>query len=76
MSPEERDALAKSRFTTILATRAGGAVAMLLGLWIWLGDPLRQGGLPAVGVPLFVAGFVLSLVVVPILIRRWRTPRP
>jgi len=74
MTPEEREQLARVRYGIITILRASGAVLMLIGLWIWLGDILREGGWPAVGLPLFIAGFFESLVVPQILARQWRTP--
>ncbi|MEH3106020.1 MAG: hypothetical protein PGN09_01650 [Sphingomonas fennica] len=76
MTQDEADRLARSRYVAITVARAAGTVIMLLGLWIWLGDILRQGGWPLVGVPLFVVGFVESLILPRLLIRRWRSPRP
>ena len=76
MTPEERDRLAASRFVLLSAMRASGVVVMLIGLWIWHGDIARTGGWPAAGLPLFVIGFVESLVVPRWLAKRWRTPRP
>lgn len=74
MTPDEQDRLARSRFTMLSAMRAGGVVTMLLGMWIWWGDVLREGGYTAIGFPLFVIGFVNSLIVPQLLVRRWRTP--
>jgi len=48
---------------------------MLVGLWIWHGDIVREGGFIALGGPLFVLGFVESLILPQILARKWRSPR-
>jgi hypothetical protein len=49
---------------------------MLIGLWIWHGDIARVGGWPAAGAPLFLLGFVESLLLPKYLAKRWRTPPP
>ncbi|WCT71921.1 hypothetical protein PQ455_09665 [Sphingomonas naphthae] len=75
LSPEDRFRLERTRFAIISAMRASGVVLMLFGLWIWVGDLMRAGGVPAVGFPIFALGFAESLIVPQILARRWRTPR-
>lgn len=74
MTPEQSDRLAKIRFGILSMLRASGAILMLLGLWVWHGDILRDGGWPLVGLPLFVVGLVESLIMPQILVRSWRTP--
>lgn len=74
MTPDQEDQLAKVRFSIITLLRSSGAVVMLIGLWIWQGNILRDGGWTAVGLPLFILGFVESLIVPQILARKWRTP--
>ena len=74
MTPDDEARLGRSRFAMLSAIRAGGVVMMLLGMWIWLGDLVRLGGDTVVGFPLFLIGFVDSLIVPQILSRRWRTP--
>ena len=74
MTPEQQEALAKARFGILTMLRASGTILMLLGIWIWLGDILRAGGWPALGLPLFILGFAESLILTQILARRWRTP--
>jgi hypothetical protein len=76
MTPAERDRLAATRFTLLSAMRASGVVVMLIGLWIWHGDIARVGGWPAAGAPLFLLGFVESLLLPKYLAKRWRTPPP
>ena len=75
MTRDEQDRLARARFAVISAARAGGVAAMLLGMWIWLGDAVRAGGYAPIGFPLFAIGFFASLILPQILARRWRTPR-
>ena len=74
MTRDEQDRLARSRFTMLSAMRAGGVVTMLLGMWIWWGNVLREGGHMPIGFTLFVLGFIGSLIVPQILAGRWRTP--
>lgn len=76
MTRDEQDRLARSRFTMLSAMRAGGVVTMLLGMWIWWGNVLREGGHTPIGFTLFAIGFAASLIVPQILARRWRTPPP
>lgn len=72
MIPDEE--LARSRFATLARLRAGGVVVMIVGLIVWHSDLLVRGGHPKLGVALFLAGVLLSLVLPPYLVRRWRTP--
>jgi hypothetical protein len=74
MTREEEERLERTRFTLLSAARASGALLMLLGLWIWHGDVIREGGYLLVGAPLFVAGFVESLILPQVLARKWRSP--
>ena len=74
MTRDEEDRLARSRFAMLSAMRAAGVAMMLIGMWIWFGDIVREGGYPPVGLPLFVLGFLESLIVPQLLARRWRTP--
>lgn len=74
MTPDERDQLARTRYVILSALRASGVLLMVMGLWIWNSDILREGGWPTVGVPLFALGFVESLILPQIIARKWRTP--
>lgn len=75
MTRDEKERLERSRFAVLSAARASGAVLMLLGLWIWHGDIVREGGFVALGGPLFILGFLESLILPQILVRKWRSPR-
>ena len=75
MTREEQERLERSRFAVLSAARASGAVLMLIGLWIWHGDIVREGGFIELGGPLFILGFVESLILPQILARKWRSPR-
>ena len=74
VTPQDRENLARTRFTILSAMRASGALLVILGLWIGYGDILRPDGWPMLGVPLFLLGVAESLIVPRILARRWRTP--
>ena len=79
MTPDQQNALARTRFAILAAVRASGVVLMLFGLWIWYGDLLDEGGNPPVGVLLFAVGFAESMLLPALLVRRWRSgtpPRP
>ncbi len=76
MTPDEQERLARSRFAMLSAMRAAGVVFMLVGMWIWFGNLLRDGGYMPVGFPLFVFGFAESLILPQIVGQRWRSPRP
>ena len=75
MTRDEQERLERTRFAVLSAARASGAVLMLIGLWIWHGNIVREGGFPALGGPLFLLGFVESLILPQILARKWRSPR-
>lgn len=75
MRREDEERLERTRFAILSAARASGAVLMLIGLWIWHGNFVRQGGFIALGAPLFFLGFVESLILPQLLARRWRSPR-
>lgn len=74
MKPDAGDQLARTRYAILSALRASGVLLMVLGLWIWNSDILRDGGWPLVGVPLFALGFFESLILPQIFARKWRTP--
>lgn len=71
----DADRLARRRFLFLQLVRLGGVGVVMLGIAIWLGDLLRFGGWPAVGVPLFLLGVVATLFLPRLLARRWRSPR-
>lgn len=67
---------AKVRFFALSAARFAGVGLVMLGMAIWLGDLLRPGGWPIIGIPLFLLGIAETLLVPKFLARRWRTPDP
>ena len=59
MNPDNDD-LWRNRFITVNLVRIGGTVIVLIGLAIWYGNVLVQGGSIEVGLPLALAGLVAS----------------
>ena len=74
MTPEDRERLAKSRFQTLQLLRFTGLIVMIIGMWVWGGDILREGGWPTLGIPLFALGLFEALVLPTILAQRWKSP--
>jgi predicted small integral membrane protein len=74
MTPEDRERLAKSRFQTLQLLRFTGIIVMIIGMWVWGGDILREGGWPRLGIPLFAFGLFEALVLPTILAQRWKSP--
>jgi hypothetical protein len=50
----------RNRFIVMNLVRIGGTAIVLLGLVIWQGDLLREGGWPAVGFPMAIVGLIVS----------------
>ena len=65
---------ARARFFAIQLARVGGVVLVLLGMLIWEGDLVMDGGAPFVGGPLILLGMAELLLLPKHLARRWRTP--
>ena len=78
MSPDPQlppdDAVWRNRFILVNLVRIGGTAIVLLGLYIWHGDSVREGGAVEIGLPLALIGLVLSFVGPRHLSRKWRTP--
>lgn len=64
---------AKRRFLLLSLARLGGAGAMGLGLVIWHTGLIQPAGLPALGLPLFVAGALETIILPKLLARKWRS---
>ncbi len=64
----------RNRFILMNLTRIGGTVVVLIALVIWHSDWLQQGGNMALGLPLALAGLVISFAGPKWLARKWRTP--
>lgn len=63
------EAADKKRFHIFMALRLGGLLLLFAGLAIGFSDWVRPGGLPAVGVPLALAGLIEALLAPKILKR-------
>ncbi|HEX8214594.1 MAG TPA: hypothetical protein VF582_03880 [Allosphingosinicella sp.] len=72
LPPDE--AVWRSRFILINLVRIGGTIVVLLGLFIWHGDQVREGGAPEIGLPLALIGLAISFFGPKHMVRRWRTP--
>ena len=64
----------RNRFILINLVRIGGTAVVLLGLFIWHSDHVREGGAMEIGLPLALIGLVISFFGPRHLSRRWRTP--
>lgn len=76
MTPEQEHRMWRDRFILLNLTRIGGTVIVLIGLLVWYGDVLVEGGSMAVGLPLALAGLAVSFLAPRQLSRRWRSPPP
>ncbi|MFN3945716.1 MAG: hypothetical protein ACK4K7_12390 [Allosphingosinicella sp.] len=74
MTPKEEEALWRNRFILLNLTRIGGTLIVLLGLVLWHGDFVREGGAIEIGLPLALIGLVISFWGPKRLSRSWRTP--
>jgi hypothetical protein len=73
MTPDE-ETVWRNRFIAINLVRIGGTVVVLVGLAIWYSDLLVEGGSIAIGLPMALAGLVVSFWGPKWLAARWRTP--
>jgi hypothetical protein len=64
----------RNRFILLNLTRIGGTIVVLVGLYVWHSDTLREGGAIAVGLPLALIGLVISFWGPKQLARKWKTP--
>ncbi|HEX2763352.1 MAG TPA: hypothetical protein VHM92_05835 [Allosphingosinicella sp.] len=76
MTPEEDETLWRNRFILVNLVRIGATAFVLLALAIWYTDLLVPGGSMLIGLPLALAGLVVSFWGPKWLARRWRTPPP
>lgn len=74
MTPQDDETLWRNRFIAINLVRIGGTVVVLVGLAIWYGDLLVEGGSMAIGLPMALGGLVVSFWAPKWLAARWRTP--
>lgn len=75
MTLSDEDRTARSRFLALTLIRLGGIALLMFGILVWRTDLLRDGGWPAIGIPLALIGFVESLLLPKFVASRWRTPR-
>ena len=71
MTPVDEDTW-RNRFITLNLTRIGGTVIVMIGLFIWYGDAVVEGGTIVLGLPLALAGLVASFWGPKHLSRKWR----
>ena len=76
MTPEEDEALWRNRFILVNLVRIGATAFVLLALAIWYTDLLVPGGSMVIGLPLALAGLVVSFWGPKWMARHWRTPPP
>ncbi|PWG02957.1 hypothetical protein [Sphingosinicella humi] len=74
MTPSPDEATWRNRFILLNLARIGGTIVVLIGLVVWQGDLLREGGAPAVGIPMVIVGLAASFGAPKWLARRWKTP--
>ena len=74
MTPQDDEALWRNRFIAINLVRIGGTAVVLVGLAIWHSDLVVEGGTLVLGLPLALAGLVISFWGPKWLASRWRTP--
>jgi hypothetical protein len=73
MTPQEEHAMWRNRFILLQLVRIGGTLVVLFALALWQSDLLVDGG-SILGLPLALAGLVVSFYGPKKLARRWRTP--
>lgn len=74
MTPQDDETLWRNRFIAINLVRIGGTAVVMVGLAIWYSDLLVDGGTIVLGLPLALAGLVVSFWGPKWLAARWRTP--
>ena len=62
----------RSRFITMQLTRIGGTIVSLVAVYIMLSDLVAPGGSILLGLPLALAGLVVSFWGPKYLSRKWR----
>jgi len=68
------DTVWRNRFITINLTRIGGTIIVLVGLYLWHADGVREGGAIEIGLPMALIGLAISFLGPWYLARKWRTP--
>jgi hypothetical protein len=72
LPPDE--AVWRNRFIMINLVRIGGTVLVLIALYLWHSDAVREGGAMEIGLPLALIGLVISFFGPKYVSRNWRTP--
>jgi hypothetical protein len=67
---------ARSRFFALQIVRFAGVLVVMAAVLVWQTDVLTPAPDPDKGKPLFALGLFMTLVVPPLLRRRWRSPAP
>lgn len=65
---------ARSRFIALQLVRFAGVLIVMAAVLVWQTDVLTPAPNPDKGKLIFAVGLFMTLVVPPILRRRWRTP--
>lgn len=76
MIPEDDETVWRNRFILINLVRIGATAFVLFALAIWYTDLLVPGGSMLIGMPLALAGVVVSFLGPRWMARHWRTPPP
>jgi hypothetical protein len=72
MTPQNDDDLWRNRFIIVNMMRIGGAAVALLGCAVWYTSLLIPNGSALIGVPMALAGLVVSFQGPAWLSRRWK----
>ena len=73
MTPEQEHAMWRNRFILTNLVGIGGTIVTLFALALWQSDLIVEGG-SILGLPIALAGLVVSFFGRKWLARRWRTP--
>jgi hypothetical protein len=73
MTPQEEEELWRNRFILVNLLRIGATAVVLFALALWQSDLIVEGG-SIVGLPLALAGLVVSFWGPKWLARKWRMP--
>ena len=73
MNPQDDETLWRNRFIAINLIRIGATVVVLFALALWQSDMIVEGG-TILGLPLALAGLVVSFWGPKWLAARWKTP--
>lgn len=64
----------RNRFILMNLVRIGGTIVVLVALYLWHTDTVREGGAIEIGLPLALLGLAISFLGPRYLSRKWRTP--